>query len=159
MIVFLISGLWHGANLTFIIWGALHGLFIITENIKNAIFAKSKSDPPAKGLPAILKTLWVFLLVSLAWVFFRSPNFSTALTVLKKIFSRSLLSDFNYAIGSKPILIFSFLLIVFLLVKEYFYLVIPTKKNWVFYSLISIILISCYLFGVFNSEQFIYFQF
>lgn len=159
MIVFLISGLWHGANLTFIIWGALHGMFIITENIKNRIWNKDKTSRPLPWLTRILKTLWVFLLVSIAWVFFRSPNLSTATSILGKIFSRSVIEGFNFQLANKSILVFSFFLIVLLLVKEYFYLVIPTRNNLKFYSLFSFILISCYLFGIFDNEQFIYFQF
>ena len=101
----------------------------------------------------------VFLLVSLAWVFFRSPHLSVAKTVLKKIFTSALISPFNPAVATYPVLIFSILLITGLLIKERYMLVIPTRNTRLFYLGFSLLLAACYLFGVFNNVQFIYFQF
>ena len=157
MIVFLVSGLWHGANWTFVIWGALHGTFLIVENFFRDFKGKTNSKTTSNGL--ILKRIFVFLLVSLAWIFFRSPDLHTAMLVLGKIFSPSITSGFDYSVANKAVLIFSFLLILFLLLKERFLLTIPTRNTKLFYLTISITLIVCYVFGVFNHEQFIYFQF
>lgn len=70
LIVFGISGLWHGANWTFIVWGLLHGVFLLLEK-------------PFKRYANVFST---FILVSLAWVFFRAPDFQNALQILKGIF-------------------------------------------------------------------------
>jgi alginate O-acetyltransferase complex protein AlgI len=69
LLVFGISGLWHGANWTFIVWGLLHGVFLLLEK-------------PFKRYANVLST---FVLVSLAWVFFRAPDFQSALQILKGI--------------------------------------------------------------------------
>ena len=73
LIVFGISGLWHGANWTFIIWGLLHGIFLLLE----------------KPLKNYANTLSTFLLVCFAWVFFRAPDFSTALQILKGVYTNT----------------------------------------------------------------------
>jgi len=158
-VVFLISGLWHGANWTFVIWGALHGSFLIVENIANQ-FTGAREKPRSWILfLRILKIIGVFLLVTLAWIFFRSPNLFVAKTILGKIFSQSIFGAFNYEIVNRPVLVFSFLLIIILMIKEYFLLIIPTRNTAIFYVTFSLILFTCYLFGVFNNVQFIYFQF
>jgi alginate O-acetyltransferase complex protein AlgI len=86
-VVFLVSGLWHGANWTFIIWGALHGLFLIvyvtTEKLRSWI-------PAALGLQnrPVLKVLsWLLTLnlVGVTWVFFRASNVHDALLILHRI--------------------------------------------------------------------------
>jgi hypothetical protein len=82
-----------------------------------------------------------------------------AVTVLQKIFSSSLLGAFNYDLANPNLLVFAALLIILLMVKEYFYLVIPTRNTMLFYVNITLLLIACYVFGVFNYVQFIYFQF
>jgi D-alanyl-lipoteichoic acid acyltransferase DltB (MBOAT superfamily) len=95
MIVFLLSGLWHGNGWNFIIWGAMHGvLFVITR----ALQAKAKEEKSgrakaemAKGFAhrAIygIKILLTFIYVTVAWVFFRAPSISAALTLLVKVFT------------------------------------------------------------------------
>ncbi|MGZ3872383.1 MAG: MBOAT family O-acyltransferase [Mucilaginibacter sp.] len=160
VLVFLISGLWHGAKWTFVIWGALHALFLILENLKNNLFKKDpKTVPPNNLIKDFFNRIGIFLLISLAWIFFRSPNLPTAEIILSRIFSDSIIEKFNFHIANQSLLIFSFLLIVFLLIKERFMPIIPTKKNWRFLFSFSSILILCYVFGVFNNKQFIYFQF
>lgn len=78
MIVFLVSGLWHGSNWSFILWGALHGLFcVITKHFKNFF---SKIHPA-------LNWLITFLFVNITWIFFRAASISDALLVVRKVFS------------------------------------------------------------------------
>ncbi len=72
MTTFIISGFWHGANWTFIIWGALFGIFIILE--KTIRF-------PIKSL--VLKTVWTFSLVCFAWIFFRAESIQDVITLLQ----------------------------------------------------------------------------
>ena len=82
MIVFLVSGLWHGANYTFIIWGAMHGLACILE--------KKYSDK-LENINPVIKWVCTFIFINVAWVFFRSSSLSQALQILKNI----LVMDFS----------------------------------------------------------------
>lgn len=82
LIVFVLSGLWHGANWTFVIWGALHGFYLIvsklTQNLKK----------PFK-LPRALEVLITFNLVTFAWIFFRAPSLNSARDVITGLFCGS----------------------------------------------------------------------
>ncbi len=95
MIVFLLSGLWHGNGWNFIVWGAMHGaLFVLTRAAE-----KKKEDDKGKAPEAEtgygfaeriirgIKTLLTFIYVTIAWVFFRSPSISGALTLLGRVFT------------------------------------------------------------------------
>lgn len=74
LIVFLVSGLWHGAGWTFLIWGGLHGLGQIIERVWG---------PERDKLPRVLRWGLTFAFVNIAWVFFRAPGVSQALTLLR----------------------------------------------------------------------------
>lgn len=89
MIVFLLSGLWHGNGVTFIVWGAMHGvLFVITRLIMKR--GKSERVRSVGGLAAraghVVKVILTFTYVTVAWVFFRAPSVADALTLLKMVF-------------------------------------------------------------------------
>ena len=154
--VFLISGLWHGANWTFIIWGALHGIFLVVENAfrKNVKLAESAS----LNFITLLKGALVFTLVSFAWIFFRSPNLSTANIVIKRIANLNIHDKIDLQLNTQEIA-FSLLLILTLLYKEKVYPSFLIKNNYIWTIVISVTLFSCYIFGVFGNKQFIYFQF
>lgn len=81
MITFLLSGLWHGANWTFVIWGGLHGLAQIVEN-RTGIRTKGCSKAAS-----FAKWMAVFIFCSLAWVFFRAPSIKDALLIISSIFT------------------------------------------------------------------------
>lgn len=68
LVTFLVSGIWHGANWTFIIWGCIHGVFQIVEK------ALGWNKKESKGFIKMLRVLITFLVVTLAWVVFRSPS-------------------------------------------------------------------------------------
>ena len=84
-LTFLISGLWHGANWTFVIWGALHGLFIVIESLITHL-NRRKAPKPVTLSSRILKTLVTFTLVLLAWVFFRANTLSDAINIYGAMF-------------------------------------------------------------------------
>lgn len=87
-ITFVISGLWHGANWTFLIWGAIHGLYLIVERLLKKPLAQFRQAGPT-GLATVqnvLQTLWIFFLVNIGWVFFRADTLSDAKVILQKIF-------------------------------------------------------------------------
>ena len=81
LLVFFITGLWHGASWNFVIWGLFHGLFLIIERL-GLEKALSRIWRPAQHLYALL-------IVSVGWVFFRTPDINTAFVYLKKMFSMS----------------------------------------------------------------------
>ena len=86
--VFLISGLWHGASWTFVIWGALHGGIIIAEELIERIFRRGKPVAPV-WWRQVLSTAITFGLVMFAWIFFRANSLDDALYVVRHLFDFS----------------------------------------------------------------------
>jgi alginate O-acetyltransferase complex protein AlgI len=161
-IVFLISGLWHGANWTFIVWGVLHGFYVIIEGflLKNKLYTSffEKKDP--LSIFAIsLKKVFVFLMICATWVFFRAQNIEQALFILRKIFFKISIGNTLHTPFNNVEMVFCVLLILGLLFSEKKGLKIPIEHNlyfWIyFFAGISFI----YFFGIFSQTQFIYFQF
>lgn len=163
MIIFIVSGFWHGANWTFIFWGALNALYFLPlllfnknrDNIE--IVAKGKFFPTFREFVGILST---FTLTVFAWIFFRSDNLSAAINYIKGIFTDSL---FTFpTVFPIPIIL---LTILFLLVEwtgreeQYalakFGFKAPKYLRWAFYY--AIIILIFYMGG--KEQQFIYFQF
>ncbi len=89
-IVFLVSGLWHGADWTFVLWGALHGVYrvvgMLTYKKREEIWHKLGVDTKSKPMK-IFRNVVTFLLVSFAWIFFRANNTSDLLILLRKLFT------------------------------------------------------------------------
>ncbi|WP_159470940.1 MBOAT family protein [Dyadobacter sp. 3J3] len=159
MMVFLLSGLWHGADWKYIIWGCIHGIYLILAQIFNThtIFRR---EHVGKGGPVpvrLFHIVWTFLLVAFAWIFFRANSVSEAFEIIRKIFD---ISDYGIPVIDMNAgeFIFSLGLLLLLIVKDkYFSRYIPeTRLFWILFPLICF---CCYLFGVFTSNQFIYFQF
>lgn len=92
MAVFLISGIWHGRGSTFIVWGALHGLYRIVEVLT---LKKTKVSGKIHKIVRIIRT---FVLVDFAWLFFRAESIGSALTILKRIFINTM---FVYSIKNE----------------------------------------------------------
>ena len=84
MVVMLVGGLWHGANWTFVVWGGLHGIYLVVHKL----LPKPK-QVNANMAVDILKILFFFHLVCLTWIFFRSPDLTSALAYLKGILNFS----------------------------------------------------------------------
>ncbi|MBU3011830.1 MBOAT family protein [Polaribacter vadi] len=175
-IVFVISGLWHGAAITFIIWGAIHGLILIVEKaslkFKNKIFKRIHLDKNSHFIKLFFSLL-TFFIVCLAWVFFRANSLADAVIIIDGIFNQFNLGDVflkeTYLIGFKPnefrVLIGSItiLIMVELLHKKYS---LVKRLNahgivfrWFIYFLMVFVII---IFGKYGDEiikEFIYFQF
>ncbi len=155
-IVFIISGLWHGANWTFILWGFFHVLFLIIERI-----LKRFSILKLISLPKILKILTVFLIVNFLWVFFRAQSIDEAILFFNKILELdfSLNQNIIFAYKGPVNLILSIMLIIFLLVSY----CLPNDLNFKkpnTHLLFNFILILVILFlGINGQNEFIYFQF
>ena len=84
MATMVLGGLWHGANWTFVVWGALHGVYLIGHRLSNAAFERAGVRPggPTSRLLSLLGLPLTFALVLVTWVFFRASGFSDAWTVL-----------------------------------------------------------------------------
>jgi len=165
-IIFIISGFWHGANWTFIIWGALNALFflplLLTNKNRNnlEVVAQGKVLPSLKELFSILFT---FSLTVFAWVFFRAENLSHAIQYVSDLFKHpgSFLLVSIY-MKHKVILL---LLLIFVLVewfgREGQYGIAHIGIKWkrpLRYALYYVIIIAIIWFGG-KEQQFIYFQF
>lgn len=103
MIVFLVSGLWHGAAWTFVIWGLLHGLYQVvgsfTLSARNRFWNKLGIDPKKAIGVRLLRRAVTFALVCFAWIFFRANSFSDLLLLLGKLFT-DWQFDLTYFTGS-----------------------------------------------------------
>ena len=105
LIVFAVSGIWHGSALTFLVWGLLHAVYqilgFVTHPLRDKVVETLKID--RNGLShRTMKTIFTFLLVNLAWVFFRANSLEQAITVIKKSFEFTpwVLSDLSlYKMG------------------------------------------------------------
>jgi len=84
MITMLLGGLWHGASWNFVLWGGLHGMYLVLERAWKRFVSPVFSFPRSLSF---LGAFLTFLVVSLTWVFFRSPDFSTALNILGGLFN------------------------------------------------------------------------
>ena len=168
-LVFVISGLWHGAGLNYIIWGAIHGLFIVSEKALSLV-KFSKSYKVGNILLVITKCFrigFTFFVVLIAWVFFRASNLDESLIVLEGIFSFSHGNAIDTLGMSLMNVNLSFSLILMLLTIEYLNTKINLKKlvlGWPMvprWSIYIIIIISIIVLGVYGGEspEFIYFQF
>jgi alginate O-acetyltransferase complex protein AlgI len=153
--VFMISGLWHGADWTFVTWGALHGIYLVMARWRDKYI---KIQLPDNQIFKAGNLLFTFILVMLTWVFFAAKGMSHAILILKKIFTLSLTDKIVSPLNSVEMW-FSVFLILILLLKDKFIKEISTQNTLSFYLKFSILLILTYFFGVFTSNQFIYFQF
>lgn len=164
-IVFLLSGLWHGANWTYIAWGALNGFYLVFAIISTKLRNKISNYfglfhyTNANKLFQIITT---FLLTSFAWIFFRANNISDAFIIVKKIFSNRGPIFITSPSETIYILLGIIILISIEAKKEFYYGTFSFFNNpsWLIRntSYLAIILLIL-LFGVFDGGQFIYFQF
>ncbi|MDQ7063819.1 MAG: MBOAT family O-acyltransferase [candidate division KSB1 bacterium] len=171
MVVFLVSGLWHGANWTFVVWGALHGFYLIFSIWTQTARAKIRAwiglarRPRLQGL---WQTVVTFHLVLVAWVFFRANSLSDAMLILHNMsqidFSWRGLMDINIELGWGELM----LVMLFIVVMELVHL-LQSSGKWVSFSVRTSqplrlavfygLLLCIVFFGVYNHTEFIYFQF
>jgi alginate O-acetyltransferase complex protein AlgI len=159
-LVFVISGLWHGSNFTFLIWGALHGIFFVLEIL-------AKKQFPSIKIPRFIGWIYLLLIHTLFLIAFRALNVSDLFEVYTRIFSAFQFSQVFEELSQITNLFFGticFSLIILLFIKE-------ANEEFGFLNKLSIfnsilkpifyiwILIFMFLLGNFEANQFIYFQF
>jgi D-alanyl-lipoteichoic acid acyltransferase DltB (MBOAT superfamily) len=159
LVVFILSGIWHGTNRTFMVWGFVHACYFIIYLILSGLLKKLQGR-----LWTGLGWGFTFFAVALAWIFFRAENVSTAMLMLSKICAvdpnyhvfvpLEYFKDFSIAI--------SILLCIYMFIIEY---VVDPRMTWFNDKLATDILFSGFTlflvlsFGVFDHQTFIYFQF
>ena len=166
MVVFVISGLWHGANWTFIVWGALHGIYLIAGRFKDFIGQKYLKSIRF-SLPRYLDVITVFLLVSFGWIFFRAKNLHVAFRVIRQSFTglnwrnpgltSGIVNKTNFVIIAISLLAMLFIEVFVFRYKGY-QRFLQLNKNVRLFCYI-ILCLTIVTFGIFNSSKFIYFQF
>ena len=177
LIVFLLSGLWHGANWTFLIWGGLNAIYLLVEMIVNRPGRNRINNVPRSFLSSAFSATFTFILISFAWIFFRATSVKNALYVISNMFVRDKQSSyFSLAdahipgaattwLGMSPIKILcSAALIPLLLVLESLqrgnnfsrFNKLPVAARWMAYYVVIFAII---FFGIFDTRQFIYYQF
>jgi len=156
MMTMLLGGLWHGAAWTFVVWGFLHGFFLVVERLmKNVITLKS-----THWTSGILLAFLTFNCVNITWVFFRAKDFKTALNLLGSMF---------FIHGDKAILTTNHLVLVGILMTLLFtghfamrnhslVGVIGKTPNWLLITVWGIMLYGLMIVQT-SGQQFIYFQF
>ncbi len=173
LLTFLVSGLWHGASWTFVIWGLINGFFNTISKIKDDILYKNKEKKKDNFIVSFLEIICTFFLIDFTWIFFRANSISDAFYIIQNIFA-----DFSlwftpeyYTKVFESIGFYQnngtaiFLCILFLLVIEMFEgkgnLILKINSlnfvfRWIFYYAILLLIL---FFGYFGQSQFIYFQF
>lgn len=158
-VTFLVSGIWHGANLTFVLWGSLHGLYQIVGIEKNRLLPKVNVS---KRLHTVFNCLVTFVLVMFAWIFFRANDLHSAFSIIAKIFTdRGPL----FTGEGIPSLLLGFMCIGILMLKEIKdemsikVHALNSKNYWVRIISISLLIAFIILTASFNGGAFIYFQF
>ena len=158
IVTFLVSGIWHGANWTFIFWGLLHG---VTQAFEKMI---GQQGCRYTGMGKFVKIFVTFVFINFSWIFFRMPTLQDAFNVVGRIFDFS--QPMGWDINGENIntLFFSAIGIAMLFAKDYIDEFTNIKifdhhrlvVRWLAYS---IVLSSILLTGVFGSDQFIYANF
>lgn len=156
-VTFLVSGIWHGANWTFIVWGCMHGVIQIIE--KALGWQKYEGNNWAIKLVRICIT---FLLVNIAWIFFRMPDIASAGVVVGKIFTSFGMPDLSgLDIFAKLILVIGLAILVFKDLKDEF---LSNRfkflnKGFFRWSIYIVLFAMILTLGVLDSGQFIYVNF
>lgn len=157
-VTFLVSGIWHGANSTFIVWGCMHGICQIVEKIIGQ--QKCNYGTFGKGVKIII----TFLLVNFAWIFFRMPTLGEACKVIARIFDPTL--PMKLFLPSNSDILFTVIGITMLILKDFFdeyhpnrLILFDNKKTYIRWGAYIYVFIMIMLMGVFGADQFIYVNF
>jgi D-alanyl-lipoteichoic acid acyltransferase DltB (MBOAT superfamily) len=150
-IAMVLSGIWHGASYTFILWGMLHGL--------GAIFLNTVHRFGGIYIPKVLSRIFTLLFVGFAWIFFRSSTFDDALTLISSAF------NFKYAFNLNLLALIFFTVLFFISsvnaqkIQDYFVNLISSFGTITLIAFISIFSFMLVLLGPSGVPNFIYYRF
>jgi alginate O-acetyltransferase complex protein AlgI len=164
-----IAGAWHGAAWTFIVWGFYHGFLLLAYNViaplRRAIQARLDSDLGRKAY-ALASTVVTFLLVSFGWIWFRSPDFTTASAFIGKLCRINALYKeilAHVGVGDFEFIITMITLLIACMSGPYVVKAIDKIRlgipYWMKVQIATTALVLCYIFAGTESKPFIYFQF
>lgn len=160
MTTFLVSGIWHGANWTFILWGVLHGLFQCVEKI----LGFQKYDVSSRKIGRFIRIGYTFIAVTFAWILFRSPDIDTFCAFISNIANFNGMG-FDAKFGASNALVVLlplFLLILSGINEEFFnnkYSLFESKNTWIRWGGYISVMAMILLFGMLDSGKFIYANF
>jgi D-alanyl-lipoteichoic acid acyltransferase DltB (MBOAT superfamily) len=180
MITMLLGGLWHGANWTFVVWGALHGLYLCVEKLIQDLKIRFKPMPAMASKPDVvvqgymaprflrkvessnfILALLTFFLINVTWVFFRSPDFTSAWRMLRSMFS----TVPNGAVLLSTLSIIKISVIIFFMIIFHWFmrntrvLTVANKLPWWLLGIIWSAMLILLILSQESSSSFIYFQF
>lgn len=154
MITFLVSGIWHGANWTFIFWGILHGICQIIEKY----FGWNRKE--CKGFVKFVRVFFTFFVVTIAWTIFRSPSISEAFGYISRYSTSS-----GKLLAEETTLAYIVMGLIIVFFYEFICEVFPSayrglySKQWVRWVAYLIVFTMIMLIGVFDGSSFIYVSF
>jgi alginate O-acetyltransferase complex protein AlgI len=170
IVVFLVSGFWHGASWTFVVWGALHAVYMIGERRLSASWEHALKISGLNGFPRLVagfENIVVFHLVTLAWVFFRAPTLTDSATVFRGMFTFAPTASgelHRLGLGPFEILLAAFGVVVLWIAEgvnrggrvEQAFSSYPVGARWACYYVVAGLILTL---GKFSQQQFLYFQF
>lgn len=172
-ITFAVSGLWHGASFTFIIWGSLNGIYLVIENHTRPFANRCRDTFERFGigvLYTILKTIATFILICITWIFFRAKSLSQAKLVIKRIAQLNGLTQWQSLlhVTTSTEFYLCLVLILFLFLVDYvntrqgLWEALAVRNRAVRLSFYYILIFAIIILGVYDvgtKTTFIYFQF
>jgi D-alanyl-lipoteichoic acid acyltransferase DltB (MBOAT superfamily) len=177
MITMLLGGLWHGASWTFVAWGALHGIYLCVEKLVKEKFANTPKQmeetmvvAEASLAPAFLRNnalsnfllaLFTFFMVTITWVFFRAPDFGTALRILSSMFGQidegmPVLPTVDIV---KVIIVITLMIIFQWFMRNTSILKLAHHTKWWAVAIVWAVMVIGLVLSQKSSDSFIYFQF
>jgi len=164
MVVFIVSGIWHGANYTFIVWGILHGFYTLSGTIFKPYGQQlAESSGINQKVLNVFNILFNLLIVTFAWIFFRAATIGDAFSLIRNLKSIGAAPFTGDGISNMAHCILAILLLFIIEYKmEYLsekFNLITDNRIWVRWGSTIAFLFIILLFGVFSGGQFIYFQF
>ena len=182
MIVFLASGLWHGASWAFVAWGAIHGLYQVFGDIRRRIGPRLKEKAPYLTVKTnclswkLLQVVTTYALVTFSWIFFRADSLTHACIYISRIFTKPtpwvLFNGGLYSLGldrTEANILFTSLIVLFLvdLIRYFKGLTLDAflaeQNMWFSWFVTIALIVSIFIYGkygpLFDAKQFIYFQF
>jgi len=153
-IVFLLSGFWHGANLTFIFWGLIHAILYIPLFLRKINKVPNiDNQEKENSFREVIKITFTFIFVTIAWIFFRSENIPNAFIYI----SRACINIFQRPLHLKNVIYVFLIMLTELIIYKNIININKIKFRLLLYSFFSLVII--YYFITNKGGQFIYFQF
>lgn len=171
LIVFAVSGLWHGASWNFVAWGCLHAVYQIAGDVKNRILARLSPGPRRDSFSRRLRQrIATFALVDFAWIFFVATNFSHARAIVRQmftVFKTTGVADAGLKPSDWPVLLASIALLVAVDILHErgrsLSAAVSRQEPWLRWLLPVGLIWAIIMFGIYgasyDASAFIYFQF